>query len=67
MVLKIKQTNCLFVNFEKKKKTNGIGNIFFLIIKIKKTDTFIYTDRLTDRQTLRRLINDYLCKIKMHR
>jgi len=29
MMLKITQTNCLFVNFEKRKKLNGIGNISF--------------------------------------
>jgi hypothetical protein len=30
MMLKNKQTNCLFVNFEKKEiKTKGIGNICF--------------------------------------
>ena len=32
MMFKIKQTNCLFVNFEKrKKKLNEIGNISFFL------------------------------------
>ena len=29
MMLKNKQTNCLFVNFKKEIKTKGIGNIYF--------------------------------------
>jgi hypothetical protein len=41
MMLKNKQTNCLFVNFKKEIKTKGIGNICFWIIKIK-TDISIY-------------------------
>ena len=45
MMLKNKQTNCLFVNFKKEIKTKGIGNICFWIIKIK-TDINILTDKL---------------------
>ena len=48
MMLKNKQTNCLFVNFKKEIKSKGIGNICFWIIKIK-TDIqckHILTDRL---------------------
>jgi hypothetical protein len=53
MMFKIKQTNCLFVNFEKKKKKlNGIGNItFFLNNKNKKKiHAYIQTDRNLFRQ-----------------
>jgi hypothetical protein len=52
-MLKIKQTNCLFVNFEKRKqKLNEIGNIsFFLNNKDKKQiHAYIQTDRYLFRQ-----------------
>jgi hypothetical protein len=58
MKFKIKQTNCLFVNFEKrKKKLNEIGNISdFFNNKNKKQIHHIY------RQT-----DIYLGNVKMHR
>jgi hypothetical protein len=57
MMFKIKQTNCLFVNFNKKKekKLNEIGNIsffffFFYNKKKKKIHAYIQTDRNLFRQ-----------------
>ena len=45
MMLKNKQTNCLFVNFKKEMKTKGIG-IFFFNNKNKNRYKHILTDRL---------------------
>ena len=53
MMFKIKQTNCLFVNFEKrKKKLNEIGNIsvFFNNKNKKQIHAYIQTDRYLFRQ-----------------
>ena len=55
MMLKIKQTNCLFVNFEKGKKNYGIG-FFFLNNEIKNRYMHIY-----------RQIDIDLDNVKMHR
>ena len=53
MMFKIKQTNCLFVNFEKRKKKLTKLEIlfFFLNIKNKKQiHAYIQTDRYLFRQ-----------------
>ena len=53
MMFKIKQTNCLFVNFKQKKekKINKIGNIFFFFFNNnKKIHAYIQTDRNLFRQ-----------------
>ena len=43
MMFKIKQTNCLFLNFEKKtKKLNEIGNIFFFLNNENKKQIHAY-------------------------
>ena len=46
MMLKNKQTNCLFVNFKKEIKTKGIGNICYKKNKNENRYKQIQTDRL---------------------